>query len=311
MGGFLGKEKNAGCWLQLTQRVKEGKAHERRDFPQCEVHGEDAKGYRQFVPGPDVLGYASPRRRNAGPPHGELAVRDGVQHDAVLGRCAVRDGTWLPKVGGPSGRQKSQVDQGCRVRAQLADDWQENPCVGFIRRDWGFAWLSEPAAAGLPLEAFILKAPNSSWTSFANRIADFSDGQAAVRALLVKAGMTVKSVMECSCHSWKHFYPAAGAQLDVHPEAVDAMGHRSPGTGKGPPTTVWRVFRERCTRRKRNASPEHHHVHPERARVRLHHPDVRALRTQKVEVMPKMMVLQTRRLRLHGYRKGAYTLCRQ
>ena len=30
----------------------------------------------------------------------------GVQHDAVLGRRAVRDGTWLPKVGGPSGHQK-------------------------------------------------------------------------------------------------------------------------------------------------------------------------------------------------------------
>ena len=37
----------------------------------------------------------------------------------------------------------------------------------------------------------------------------------------------------------------------------------------------------RCTRRKRNASPEHHHLHPERARVRLHHPDLRALRTQR------------------------------
>ena len=76
--------------------------------------------------------------------------------------------------------------------------------VGFTGRDWGSAWLSELAAAGLPGEDFILKAPNSSWTSFANRIADFSDGQAAMRALLVKAGMTVKSVMEYSCHSWRH-----------------------------------------------------------------------------------------------------------
>ena len=33
--------------------------------------------------------------------------------------------------------------------------------------------------------------------------------------------------------------------------------------------------------------------------------------TAKVEVMPKMMVLQTRRLRIHGYRDGVYTLCRQ
>ena len=126
-----------------------------------------------------------------GPPNGELAVRGGIQHDAVLGR------------------------------------------VGFTGCDWGSAWLLELAAAGLPGEDFILKAPNSSGTSFASRIADFSDGQAAMRALLVKAGMTVKSGMENSCHSWRHFYPSAGAQLDVHPEAVDAMGHWSPGTGMG------------------------------------------------------------------------------
>ena len=76
--------------------------------------------------------------------------------------------------------------------------------VGFTGRDWGSAWLSELAAAGLPGEDFILKAPNSSWTSFANRIAVFSDGQAAMRSSLVKAGMTVESVMEYSCHSWRH-----------------------------------------------------------------------------------------------------------
>ena len=41
--------------------------------------------------------------------------------------------------------------------------------------------------------------------------------------------MTVESVMEYSCHSWRHVYPTAGAQLDVNPEAVDAMGHWPPG----------------------------------------------------------------------------------
>ena len=29
------------------------------------------------------------------------------------------------------------------------------------------------------------------------------------------------------------------------------------------------------------------------------------------EVVPKMMVLQTRRVRIHGYREGVHTLCRQ
>ena len=105
--------------------------------------------------------------------------------------------------------------------------------VGFTGRDWGSAWVSELASAGLPGEDFILKAPDSSWSSFANRIADFSDGQAAMRALLVRSGMTVESVMEYSCNSWRHVYPTAGAQLDVNPEAVDAMGHWSPGTGMG------------------------------------------------------------------------------
>ena len=114
-------------------------------------------------------------------------------------------------MGGPSGHQKPEVDQGFRVRGQLACEGQEDPCAmgcaegGFTGRDWGSAWLSELAVGAVPGEDFILKAPNSSWTSFANRIADFSDGQADMRALLVKAGMTVKSVMEYSCHSWRHF----------------------------------------------------------------------------------------------------------
>ena len=31
---------------------KEGKAHERRDLPQCEAHGGDAEGHRQLLPSP-------------------------------------------------------------------------------------------------------------------------------------------------------------------------------------------------------------------------------------------------------------------
>ena len=55
---------------------KEGKAHERRDLSQCEAHGGDAKGHRQVLPGPDELGYASPRRRNPG----QEASDDRVRH---------------------------------------------------------------------------------------------------------------------------------------------------------------------------------------------------------------------------------------
>ena len=211
--------------------------------------------------------------------------------------------------------------------------------IGFTGRDWGSAWLSELAAANLPGEDFILKAPDSSWTSFANRIADFSDGQAAMRALLVKAGMTVQSAMTFSCHSWRHFYPTAGAQLDVHQEAVDTMGHWSPGTGMGAlydgkacvsellnkekvlkaVSAGWNLSEPGCLPAKPGA------MHPEntqrQSRASSSSPRACARQasssrpssssnTAKEDVMPKMMVLNTRRLRIHGYREGIYPLCR-
>ena len=212
--------------------------------------------------------------------------------------------------------------------------------VGCTGRDWGSTLLSELASAGLPGEDSILKAPDSSWSSFANRIADFSDDQAAMRALLVQAGMAVESVMEYSCHSWRHVYPTAGAQLDVNPEAVDAMGHWSPGTGMGALYDGMACVSELLNKKKvleavsagwDLSEPGCLPIKPKAMHTKKTQRQLRALssssrgctrqasaarpsipsHTAKVEVVPKMLVLRTRKLRIHGNREGVYTLCRR
>ena len=77
------------------------------------------------------------------------------------------------------------------------------------------AWLSELAKENLPGKDFVLRAPNHTKTAFQDRIADFYDAQAALRALLVAGGMPIQEAMKFSCHSWRHLYPTAGKQLDL------------------------------------------------------------------------------------------------
>ena len=190
--------------------------------------------------------------------------------------------------------------------------------VGFSGRDWGAAWILELSAANLPGDDFILKAPSSSWTSFSDRIAGFSDCQAAMRALLVKAGMTVQEAMTFSCHSWRHFYPTAGAQLEVHPEAVDKMGHWAPGTGMGAlydgkacvsellsknkvlqaVASGWDLSEPGCLPSAQKTMPKK----PKQQKSRA---------ASSSQGIPRMMVLQTHKLKIHAYKDGVYTLCRQ
>ena len=205
--------------------------------------------------------------------------------------------------------------------------------VGFTGQDWGAAWMSELAAAGLPGGDFVLKAPASTWTVFADRIAVFADGQAAMRTLLAKSGMTVETAMTFSCHSWRHFYPTAGAQLDVHPEAVDTMGHWTPGTGMAAlydgkacvsellnkakvvkaVAEGWDLAEPGClpvpaTPRPMQAASSSTMTQSGRAATTS---SARTRGVRKKGEAPKMMVLQTRRLKIHGYTDGVYSLCRQ
>ena len=103
--------------------------------------------------------------------------------------------------------------------------------LGLRNRDWGKDWLAAMAEANLPGNDFVILAPNKEWTGFKERIADFYDAQAAMRALLIMGGMDATAAMEFSCHSWRHLYPTAGRQLDLNPDHINSMGHWAHGSG--------------------------------------------------------------------------------
>ena len=200
---------------------------------------------------------------------------------------------------------------------------------GFLNKDWGSSWLAELAKNELPGKDFVLRAPNSTWTGFQGRIADFHDAQAALRALLVLTGLSLQEAMSFSCHSWRHLYPTAGKQLDLSPDSIDSMGRWQSGCGmaelydsracvsellqKVKVTSAvsagWNLVDPGCVPRSApsfssqavaRADPQ-----PVRQRARA------ARRAQKLPAEPVAFVLHTGKARLHGYACGLYPVCRQ
>ena len=139
-----------------------------------------------------------------------------------------------------------------------------------------------------------------------------------MRALLVKSGMAVQEAMTFTCHSWRHFYPTAGAQLEVHPDAVDKMGHWAPGAGMGALYDGKACVSELLSKNKvlqavasgwdlsePGCLPSAQKAMPKKAKQRT------STQASSSQAVPKMMVLQTLKLKIHAYKDGVYTLCRQ
>ena len=196
---------------------------------------------------------------------------------------------------------------------------------GFAGRDWGGTWITQMAKEELPGVDFVIRAPNSTWTGFQERIASFHDAQAALRSLLVISGMELGEAMTFTCHSWRHLYPTAGKQLDMPPDSIDDMGRWQHGTGMSgvydsracvsellQKTKVvsavvggWSLVDPGCVPRSPPQPP--HHQPPHQARE----PQQRRARQRAEPAQPVGFVLHTGKGRLHAYAGGDYPVCKQ
>ena len=183
----------------------------------------------------------------------------------------------------------------------------------------GDAWISCLSSEGLPGKDFVMRAPNANWSGFKDRIADFYDAQAALRALLVISGMELREAMTYSCHSFRHLYPTAGKQLDLNADNIEAMGRWKPGGGMpelydsracvsellqkskviAAVTSGWELAAPGCIPAKPPPATA-----PPRRQPRPVGPRVQAQGLV-------CYVLHTGKSKLHGYTGGPYSLCRQ
>jgi len=188
--------------------------------------------------------------------------------------------------------------------------------IGRTQRDWGKKWLDEQSAASLPHSDFVMFAPTGDWSGFKDRIADFYDAQASLRALLVRGGMTLDDAMQFSCHSWRHLFPTAGKQLDLTDGNIEAMARWTPGSGM-PSLYDSRacVSELRQKTKVREALQKGWSVvDPGCLPLSVSAPAARSKRPRrqgKVKEHAETFVLQSRTSRAHGWREGEYTMCRQ
>ena len=234
--------------------------------------------------------------------HGVLRWAD-VQHslDVTITKDAIFGTTWKMK--------------GKRVQVPWAALRR-----GFLGKDWGKAWLDEMATCSLPGKDFMILAPDSCWDGFSGRIADFYDAQSTMRALLVRHGMDIKEAMEFSCHSWRHLYPTAGRQLDLTPDEIDSMGRWAPGTGMGTSYDSKACVSELLQKSKiahavgkgwSLVDPGCIPLTPTAMRTASSRPVQPSQPGTSTDVPPTAYVLQTNKRKLHGYKEGVYTLCKQ
>ena len=102
--------------------------------------------------------------------------------------------------------------------------------IGLSGEDWAAEWIKCLESFGMPGTDFMLLAVSKDLTLFKDKVATYSDGINALRALLVLAGMPPDEAMGFTLHSWRHLFPTAARQLRLPEHEQVELGHWATGS---------------------------------------------------------------------------------